>query len=82
MAGTTSNSHQERGPRCTSTRGAARYIGRAEATLIQWRIRGEGPPYIKQGRAVVYDFADLDSWMDQRRRISTSDDGNVLQVGN
>ena len=82
MADTVRNTHEEPRPRCTSTRGAARYIGRAEATLIQWRIRGEGPPYIKQGRAVVYDFADLDRWLDQRRRMSTSDSGKLLQVGN
>jgi excisionase family DNA binding protein len=45
------------------------YVGVPEATLRQWRWRGEGPPYIKVGGRVQYDKDDLDKWMRSRRVV-------------
>jgi predicted DNA-binding transcriptional regulator AlpA len=52
---------------------AARYLGLSESTLAKMRLRGDGPPYAKAGaRVVVYAVADLDAYLNARRRISTS----------
>ena len=51
---------------------AARYLGIAASTLNKRRIYGGQPPFIKMGRRVVYDLADLDSFIAQSRRDSTS----------
>jgi hypothetical protein len=38
------------------------------------RIRGDGPVYSKAGRRVViYDVADLDTWLAGRKRRNTSE---------
>lgn len=55
-----------------STRQAAQYLGLAESTLEKARLTGEGAPFLKLGRAVRYDRADLDAWLADRRRTSTS----------
>jgi predicted DNA-binding transcriptional regulator AlpA len=52
---------------------AARYTGISVSTLTKLRIFGGGPVYLKCGRAVIYDTADLDSWMASRKRHSTAD---------
>ena len=54
------------------TPAAADYLGYAESTLEKKRITGEGPPFIRLGRAVVYDTRDLDAWLAARRATSTS----------
>lgn len=42
-------------------------------TLAKMRCRGDGPPYIKPtGRTVLYDKEDIHRWLDDRRRLSTS----------
>ncbi|MDD2324616.1 MAG: helix-turn-helix domain-containing protein [Alphaproteobacteria bacterium] len=51
---------------------AAHYIGIAPSTLGKMRSRGDGPAYIKAGKAVVYRKTDLDAWLEQNRRRSTS----------
>jgi excisionase family DNA binding protein len=57
------------------TREAARYTGLAESTLEKLRVSGEGCPFIRIGRAVLYDPDDLDKWLAAHRRKSTSDNG-------
>ena len=52
---------------------AARYCGLAARTFEKLRLTGGGPQYIKIGRAVIYDRADLDAWLDGHRRYSTSE---------
>jgi excisionase family DNA binding protein len=52
---------------------AAAYTGLAKSTLEKLRVRGGGCPYIRVGRVVVYDSADLDAWLSSHRRTSTSD---------
>ncbi len=53
--------------------GAAAMCGLSVSTLNKLRIKGNGPPYSKLGRAVVYDPVDIDEWVKSRRRTSTSE---------
>lgn len=54
---------------------AAEYLRLRPATLERWRTVGEGPPYRKLGRRVVYAIEDLQRFVRERRRSSTSDPG-------
>lgn len=47
---------------------AAKYLGPVQVrTLQDWRIRGVGPRYIKLGKRVAYDVADLDAYLQAQR---------------
>jgi predicted DNA-binding transcriptional regulator AlpA len=46
---------------------AAPYIGMSTMFLRISRMRGDGPPYLKIGRSVRYDTADLDRWLESKR---------------
>lgn len=59
--------------RMLRTREAAEYTGLAKSTLEKLRVQGGGSPFIRVGRVVVYDPADLDTWLASHRRTSTSD---------
>jgi len=52
---------------------AAGYLRLGESTLAKLFLSGGGPSAIKIGRSVRYSLADLDNWMNDRRRRSTSD---------
>lgn len=53
---------------------AARYLRLSQSTLAKMRLRGDGPPYsLASRRIVLYDKADLDQWLVDRRRSSTRD---------
>jgi hypothetical protein len=55
-------------------RQAAVYCGVSKSFLDKARCSGEGPVFHKPSRnVVVYDPADLDGWLAQWRRRSTSD---------
>jgi predicted DNA-binding transcriptional regulator AlpA len=41
--------------------------------LAKARMRGDGPPYIRVGRAIRYAEAALLQWMKSRQRLSTSE---------
>lgn len=52
---------------------AAEYLGLAASTVEKMRLTGDGPRFVRLGgRAIGYDIADLDAWLDGRR-----DDGGV-----
>jgi predicted DNA-binding transcriptional regulator AlpA len=51
---------------------AADYLGLGKSTLDKLRVSGGGPAFIKIGKRVVYDPADLDAWFSQHKRSSTS----------
>lgn len=51
---------------------AAAYSGTSVSTLTKLRVFGGGPAYIKAGKTVIYDRADLDAWLNARKRTSTS----------
>lgn len=57
-----------------NTDAAAAYLGLARSTLEKLRVAGGGPHYLKIGRRVVYDVADLEQWLKDHRRQSTSHD--------
>jgi excisionase family DNA binding protein len=56
-----------------NVRQAAEYLGVSKSFLDKLRVTGEGSPYFKAGRKVLYSPDDLDSWIVGRRRFSTSD---------
>jgi len=45
-----------------TTEQAAGYLGISESWLAGSRVRGDGPPFYKLGRAVRYVRASLDAW--------------------
>lgn len=59
--------------RMLRTAEAAEYCGSSASTFEKLRLFGGGPRYVKLGRRVVYDQADLDAWLDANRRASTSE---------
>lgn len=52
---------------------AARHLGLSVSFLAKSRLRGDGAPYVKLGRRVLYAIEDLDAWTRSRRRNSTSE---------
>jgi excisionase family DNA binding protein len=52
---------------------AAAQLGVKPGTLAKWRVSGGGPPFLKIGSRVRYSRAELEQWLDQHRRRSTSD---------
>ena len=57
---------------------AAAYVGESVSMLNKRRLTGDGPPFLKISRRVVYDTSDLDLWLASKRRVSTSDNGAAL----
>lgn len=51
---------------------AAKLIGVAPETLVQWRYQKRGPCYLKVGRLVWYRRADLCAWLAAQRRDPTA----------
>jgi excisionase family DNA binding protein len=45
----------------------------SKQTLAKWRLSGDGPRYRKLGGAVRYDRAEVEEWVEARRRSHTSD---------
>jgi hypothetical protein len=43
------------------------------------RLYGWGPFYYKLGRSVIYMQDDLDAWLNENRRRSTSGEGRAAQ---
>jgi excisionase family DNA binding protein len=59
------------------TSSAADFLNISSRTLETWRLTGGGPAFVKVGRRVRYHRSDLESWLADRRRTSTSDPGHV-----
>lgn len=52
----------------------AAQLGIALRTLQNWRIYGDGPPFLKlRGGAVRYDPKKVQAWLAAQERTSTSD---------
>ena len=69
--GAQANAHQTRFLRTVE---AAGFLGLSTSTLAKMRISGQGPRFTKSGsRIVLYDTADLQDWLDSRKRSSTSE---------
>jgi hypothetical protein len=60
------------------TRAAAAVLGLSHRTLECLRVRGGGPAYVRLSRrAIRYHPADLEAFIEQSRRSSTSDNGGA-----
>lgn len=59
--------------RYLSTLSTADYLGLSKSTLEKWRLTGDGPPFIKIGRRVVYDITVVDAWLAAHQFESTSE---------
>jgi predicted DNA-binding transcriptional regulator AlpA len=53
----------------------AELLGISPRSMEGWRLTGDGPTYHKVGRRVRYRRSDLEAWLADRRRTSTSDPG-------
>lgn len=42
-------------------------------TLAKWRLLGGGPRYVKLGKNIRYDLADVAEWVDSRKLHSTAE---------
>jgi hypothetical protein len=42
---------------------ASLYTGFSEGTLANWRVKGNGPRFIKRGNRVFYFKTDIDNWL-------------------
>lgn len=62
----------------TSARAGA-YLDLSVSEMAKKRMRGDGPPFIKLGptkqASVRYRRSDVEEWLNQRMRRSTSDQG-------
>jgi predicted DNA-binding transcriptional regulator AlpA len=62
--------------RVLRTPATAEYVGLSDSTLEKFRLTGDGPKFVRIGvRAVGYRIEDLDAWLAERVRRSTSDTG-------
>ncbi len=52
---------------------AAAYLRCGVSTLNKLRVSGGGPRYTKLSARVLYDMSDLDQWVDDNKRGSTSE---------
>jgi predicted DNA-binding transcriptional regulator AlpA len=59
--------------RLLTPRDAADVLRLSPSWLAKARMRGDGPPYVKIGRAIRYGEAALAQWMKSRLRLSTSE---------
>ena len=55
------------------TREAAVYTRMSVPTLERKRLVGDGPPFVKAGKSVIYRRTDLDAWLASRLVHSTSE---------
>ncbi len=70
-AATGLENHQDEWMRPPQT---AAYLKSSTSTLAKQRLRGDGVPYTKLGRNVLYAKRDCDEYLASRRRLSTSED--------
>lgn len=61
------------GDQYRDTKGQSDRTDISESYFEKLRVRGEGPPYIKVGRAVRYRDSDVDAWLAARIINSTSE---------
>ncbi|MES2662143.1 MAG: helix-turn-helix domain-containing protein [Pseudomonadota bacterium] len=64
-------------PRLVDERRLAKMTDTSPRHWQNLRMRGEGPPFIKLGKAVRYDLAELEKYFAQQSRTSTSQAGAI-----
>ena len=56
----------------------ARLGGRIKAsTLAKWRVRGDGPPFIKVSTRVLYPTIELEKWLASRPLLRSTAEATV-----
>lgn len=63
-----------------SEQAVSKSLGLTRKALQNMRWRGGGPRYVKLGRRVLYDPADLEAWIQQNKRSDTSASSSVSRV--
>ena len=63
----------ERAERLLTAKDASNLLRLSESWLAKARMRGDGPPYVKLGRAIRYREGSLLQWLRSRQRLSTSE---------
>lgn len=61
------------------TRSASGYLGLSEKTLAMMRCQGTGPRFIKRGRVFYYQ-EDLDAWVGQAKRVTSTAQAKLQTV--
>jgi len=64
-----------------TTSETATFLRLKPQTLRMWRYRGGGPRYLKIGNRVIYRRKDVNRWLAERVRQSTSDPGTAETGG-
>ncbi len=64
---------EETKPVLMATPQAANYLGLSVSTLNKWRVYGQGPKFVKLGRAVRYRVEDLVQFAKMCSKSSTSE---------
>jgi hypothetical protein len=59
-------------------REAATLLRLSVKCLQNWRVRGDGPPFVRLGRCVRYEVPALEAFVQEAVRRSTSDPGPAL----
>jgi predicted DNA-binding transcriptional regulator AlpA len=54
-------------------RTTAKILGLSKSALNKWRVYGKGPKWVRLGRRVRYLEDDLNAWLAENRRSSTSE---------
>ena len=57
----------------------AEFTGVAPATLTKWRLKRQGPEFLKMGREIWYPKCDVLKWLETRKRNVNREE--VRQVG-
>ncbi len=55
------------GKRYYRTPEIAAYCGLSQVFFVTARIHGDGPPFRKIGRAVLYDVHEVEAWLETKR---------------
>lgn len=55
------------------TKQLAKLTNTSEVNWPRRRCNGEGPPFVKIGRSVRYRLSDVEAWLKQQERQSTSE---------
>jgi hypothetical protein len=50
----------------------AAFLNLEPQTIATWRMRGQGPPFIRVGSVIRYRRAEVESWLRSRSGTSTS----------
>jgi hypothetical protein len=59
--------------RWATTKQVAEHTRQSDSKYEKMRVTGEGPPFYKAGKTVLYDLNEVDDWIAAQRHESTSD---------